>query len=128
MLDNIHEQIRIAEATGVTTVATHLKARGVRYWGKSAEILEALESARKRGVPIYADQYPYNTSGSDGSITLLPDWIARTYGETTGKKLRDIQSLYQVDELFIVTAINDFPKRLHSYELLSEVFTQGRGS
>ena len=48
--------------------------------------------------------------------------------ETTGKKLQDIQSLYKVDELFIVTAINDFQKRLHSYELLSEVFTQGRGS
>ena len=48
--------------------------------------------------------------------------------ETAGKKLQDIQRLYQVDELFIVTPINDFRKRLHSYELLSELFTQGRGS
>jgi hypothetical protein len=48
--------------------------------------------------------------------------------ETAGKKLQDIQRLYQVDELFIVTPINDFRKRLHSYKLLSEVFTQGRVS
>ena len=46
--------------------------------------------------------------------------------ETAAKKLRDIQNLYQVDELFIVTAIDDFRKRLHSYELLSEVFTQAK--
>ena len=45
---------------------------------------------------------------------------------TAAKKLRDIQRRYQVDELFIVTAINDFRKRLHSYELLSEVFTQAK--
>ena len=48
--------------------------------------------------------------------------------ETAVEKLQDIQSLYQADELFIVTAINDFQKRLHSYELLSEVFTQAKVS
>ena len=44
--------------------------------------------------------------------------------ETAGKKLREIQRLYQVDELFIVTPLNDFRKRLDSYELLGEAFTQ----
>ena len=44
--------------------------------------------------------------------------------ETAQQKLRDIQSLYQVDEIIVVTAISDFQKRLHSYELLSEAFTQ----
>ncbi len=47
--------------------------------------------------------------------------------ETARQKLRDIQSKYQVDEVFIVTAIRDFQKRLHSYELLSEAFPQADG-
>jgi luciferase family oxidoreductase group 1 len=39
--------------------------------------------------------------------------------ETVRKKLSDIQRVYQVDELIIVTTIKNFQKRLHSYELLS---------
>ena len=44
--------------------------------------------------------------------------------ETVRRKILDVQDRYQVDELFIVTAIREFQKRLRSYELLSQVFTQ----
>ena len=44
--------------------------------------------------------------------------------ETVRRKILDVRRSYQVDELFIVTAIRDFQKRLRSYELLSQVFTQ----
>jgi alkanesulfonate monooxygenase SsuD/methylene tetrahydromethanopterin reductase-like flavin-dependent oxidoreductase (luciferase family) len=43
---------------------------------------------------------------------------------TVAQKLNEIQRLYQVDEIFIVTAIRDFQSRLHSYRLLSEVSSQ----
>jgi len=76
MLDSINETIQIAETTGVTSVATHIKARGREYWGKSDEIIAAITAARDRGVPIWADQYPYDTSGSDGTMTLIPRWVA----------------------------------------------------
>lgn len=79
MADNIREIIHIAETTGVTSVATHIKARGVDYWGASDEMVALINAARERGVPIYADQYPYNTSGSDGTIRLLPSWIVEQY-------------------------------------------------
>jgi alkanesulfonate monooxygenase SsuD/methylene tetrahydromethanopterin reductase-like flavin-dependent oxidoreductase (luciferase family) len=38
---------------------------------------------------------------------------------TVLQQLHDMQRRYQVDELIVVTAIKDFHKRLHSYELLS---------
>jgi luciferase family oxidoreductase group 1 len=44
--------------------------------------------------------------------------------DTVGEKLADIQRRYQVDELIIQTVIPDFKKRLHSYELLSEIVKQ----
>lgn len=44
--------------------------------------------------------------------------------ETAQKKLTEVQTRYQVDEVFIVTAMKDFRQRLHSYELLSEAFTR----
>jgi hypothetical protein len=40
------------------------------------------------------------------------------------KKLQEIQGLYHVEEVIVVTAIKDFQKRLRSYELLSEAFAQ----
>ena len=43
------------------------------------------------------------------------------------KKLLDIQKLHDVEEIIVVTAINDFPKRLRSYELLSQVVTESVG-
>jgi hypothetical protein len=36
------------------------------------------------------------------------------------KKLLQIQELHNVEEIIAVTAINDFQKRLRSYELLSD--------
>lgn len=40
---------------------------------------------------------------------------------TVREQLHDIQRVYQVDELFIVTAIKDFQKRRRSYELLKDI-------
>ena len=51
---------------------------------------------------------------------------AVTYGspETVREKLYDVQRDYHIEEVLAVTAIRDFPKRLHSYELLGETFAQ----
>ena len=74
MLNSIQETIEIGERTGATVVATHIKARGANYWGSSGAIISAIRRARARGVAIFADQYPYTTSGSDGSVSLIPEW------------------------------------------------------
>ena len=74
MLDNLRELISISAATNVTTVATHIKARGTDFWGSSKAMNELIRKARAEGLPFYADQYPYNTSGSDGRIVLIPGW------------------------------------------------------
>ena len=75
MIDNIDELIRLAEATQVTVVATHIKARGVDFWGASRIIIDMIDKARARGLSVFADQYAYNTSGSDGRIVLIPNWV-----------------------------------------------------
>ena len=74
-LDSIAETIEIAERTGVVSVATHAKARGADYWGSSRAALQLIDRARDRGVRVFADHYPYNTTGSDGSTRLIPEWV-----------------------------------------------------
>ena len=76
ILESVNETIKIAEATGVTCVCTHIKARGSDFWGASSGAVNLIERARNRGVNIWADQYPYNTSGSDGNTRLIPGWVS----------------------------------------------------
>ncbi len=76
MFDNIRELIQVGEATGGRVVATHLKARGLDFWGSSEEMIAMINDARARGIRIYAEQYPYNTSGTDGEIVLIPAWVS----------------------------------------------------
>lgn len=73
-IDNITEVIKVAENTGVPSCATHIKVKGADIWGASTAIVNLVNRARARGVEIWADQYPYNTSGTDGRTVLIPRW------------------------------------------------------
>jgi len=74
MLGNIIELIDVGKRTGATVLASHIKARGADFWGASRAIIRLIDEARAQGVDIWADCYPYNTSGSDGSVVLIPRW------------------------------------------------------
>ncbi len=78
LLDAVRETIVIGRRTGATVVASHIKAKGADYWGSSTAAIRLIEEARASGVSIYADQYPYNTTGSDGNTVLIPGWARRT--------------------------------------------------
>jgi N-acyl-D-amino-acid deacylase len=80
LLDAVRETIAIGERTGARVVASHLKAKGANYWGSSAAAISLIERARERGVDVWADQYPYPTSGTDGSTVLIPAWATRGSG------------------------------------------------
>ena len=84
LLDAVRATIEIGERSGARVVASHIKAKGANYWGSSAAAISLIERARQRGVDVWADQYPYPTSGTDGSTVLIPRWAMRTEGEAEG--------------------------------------------
>jgi N-acyl-D-amino-acid deacylase len=75
MLDAVEETIRIGEQTGATVVWSHAKAMGANYWGSSKAAIRLIARARSRGVDVWADQYPYNSTGGDGATVLIPAWV-----------------------------------------------------
>jgi N-acyl-D-amino-acid deacylase len=83
LLDAVRETIEIGEKTAARVVASHLKAKGEHYWGSSAAAISLIQRARDRGVDVWADQYPYPTSGTDGSTVLIPAWATRPPGTGT---------------------------------------------
>lgn len=82
LLDAVRETIEVGERTGARVVASHLKAKGAHYWGSSTAAVSLIQRARDRGVDVWADQYPYPTSGTDGSTVLVPAWATTAPGST----------------------------------------------
>ena len=87
LLDAVQETIEIGRQTGVPVICSHLKAKGADFWGASHAATRLIREAREQGVEVYADQYPYDTSGSDGSTVLVPLWAIVPPGEEAGGQL-----------------------------------------
>lgn len=68
------EAIAVAERTGVRTRIVHAKVSGTESWGGAPRLLDELEAARDRGVPIDCDQYPYTTA-LNPLRNVLPTWV-----------------------------------------------------
>lgn len=74
VLDSVRETIRIGEEGGLPTQVTHHKIIGLRNHGKSVETLRLIEDARRRGVDVTSDQYPYTASSNNVAASLVPQW------------------------------------------------------
>ena len=81
--DAIMETIEIGRQSGARVVASHIKAKGAHFWGSSGSAIQLIQRARDEGVRVWADQYPYATSGSDGNTVLIPRW-ATSSGQERG--------------------------------------------
>lgn len=73
LLDAVEEAIVISREASIPVVLTHHKAIGVKMWGKSSKTLAMVDSARKLGLNIMMDQYPYAASHTGISV-LIPSW------------------------------------------------------
>lgn len=85
----VDEVIEIARAAGIPGVVTHIKALGPRVWGSSEEIVEHIEAARAEGLEVYADQYPYEASGTSIVGALIPRWALAGGDESFAARLAD---------------------------------------
>jgi dihydroorotase/N-acyl-D-amino-acid deacylase len=70
-LEAIDEVIRIGKEGGVPTEIYHLKAAGTRNWIKAVQAINKIDSARRAGLDIQANMYPY-TAGGTGLTSCLP--------------------------------------------------------
>jgi N-acyl-D-aspartate/D-glutamate deacylase len=73
LLEGVAEAITISREAGIPVVLTHHKAIGVSMWGASVKTLAMVDSARKLGLDIMIDQYPY-TASHTGLAVLIPPW------------------------------------------------------
>jgi len=68
----LEEALRVGREAALPVQISHLKLSGPQNWGRTAGLLERLETARRVGQEVTIDQYPY-TASSTSLSTLLPD-------------------------------------------------------
>lgn len=70
----IAEAIHIAKESNIPLQISHFKISGHHNWKRSTETLALVHDARKQGIEVTIDQYPY-TASSTSLSTMLPDEI-----------------------------------------------------
>jgi N-acyl-D-aspartate/D-glutamate deacylase len=73
VLDAVHEAIAVGERAGVPVDIIHLKIADQKLWGHMNEVVAVIEEARKRGVNVQANVYPY-TRGNNDLASIVPPW------------------------------------------------------
>ena len=90
LIGSVEETVEIGERTGATVVASHIKAKSESWWGTSHAVIQMIERARDRGVDIWADQYSYRSTGTDGSTVLIPHWLFEEFDEDAHEDYGDL--------------------------------------
>lgn len=87
IFEAVDEMLEIAEKTGVRLQISHLKLIGKKQWHQAPLLLEKIANARKRGIAVTCDQYPYHAS-STGLSAVLPHWAHSGGNEQMLRRLR----------------------------------------
>lgn len=92
--------------------AAEIKVVRIRLASGRTFTLGAVEAAEEFG----------RQSGESYTVHVQQASVICGSPETVRKQLENMQSRHHADEIIVVTAMQDFQKRLYSYELLKEAF------
>jgi len=69
----VKEAIAIGERARLPVDIIHLKIADQKLWGRMNELVALIEEARRRGVNVQANVYPY-TRGNNNLASIIPPW------------------------------------------------------
>jgi len=72
VIQAINEALTIGREAHIPVEISHFKLSGQQNWGRSKETVPMIEAARREGIEVTIDQYPY-TASSTSISTLMPD-------------------------------------------------------
>ena len=86
LLEAIDEAIAIGARGGVPVEIYHLKAAGTNNWVKGPQAIAKIDSARRAGLDVQANMYPY-VAGGTGLSACTPPWASEN-----GKLIDNLQN------------------------------------
>lgn len=88
LIESLDESIEVARKTGVSLQISHYKIAYLRNWHKIDSALAKIEQAKKDGISISCDRYPY-IAGSTGLSFYFPLWAREGTTDEFLARLKD---------------------------------------
>jgi len=131
LLESLDESIEVARKTGISLEISHFKIAYPRNWHKVDDALTKIEEAKKEGISIFCDRYPY-IAGSTGLSFYFPLWakqgttdefLARLKDPCLESKIRDHVAEQEIklgswDKVVISSVISENNKRFEGKSVL----------
>ncbi len=83
----IDEAITIGREAKIPVEISHFKLSGQQNWGRSKETVPMIDAARKEGIEVTIDQYPY-TASSTSISTLIPEDVLADGQDSINARLK----------------------------------------
>ena len=103
ILEAMNEAFQVGRQCHVPVILSHLKCAGIANWGRSGEVLRALDTARA-GQPVQCDCYPYAASSStldlrqvDARVRIVITW-SKPHPQVAGQTLEQIALAWGVEQ------------------------------
>lgn len=93
--ESMNEVFEIARRANIPTEIWHFKTAYKKNWGRMPEMLQRIAAARRRGLKITADVYPY-IAGSTSLAACLPPWVLEGGTEKMIARLNDMRIRQQL--------------------------------
>lgn len=90
ILASMEEVLNIGRQSGIKLHFSHFKVCGKNNWNKIDKVIELLDNAKKEGLKVSFDQYPY-VAGSTTLGVILPPWVHDGGTNKLLERLCDIQ-------------------------------------
>jgi N-acyl-D-amino-acid deacylase len=91
----IEEALHIGREAAIPVEISHFKLSGQQNWGRSKETVQMIIDARRQGIDVTIDQYPY-TASSTSLSTLIPDEILADGQDSIVARLNQPETRKQV--------------------------------
>jgi N-acyl-D-amino-acid deacylase len=88
IFEALDELFRISSEAGIRAEIHHLKVAGRKNWDKIDGVIERIERARAKGLPVTANMYMYPAS-SNGLWSQIPAWAHSGGPEALFKRLAE---------------------------------------
>ena len=96
LIPAIEEAIEIGRQAKLPIQISHIKCLGVDVWHQSDTIIKIIENARKEGLNITANQYPYDASSTSLQAAVVPRWTESGGKDSLFIRYYDPKLKYQI--------------------------------
>jgi N-acyl-D-amino-acid deacylase len=110
LLAAVDEAIDVARRSGAGLQLSHHKVLGRRNWGLTRTSLATIDAARRDGMDILLDQYPYEAS-STTMTALLPSWALEGGTAQMSARLADVVTRARIRTEVLDGPTDGRPKR-----------------